>query len=113
VFSVGAAEKRARGRPPKLTHELRDQLLAQLTAGAGLAEAAPASGISARTLRSWRQRAWSVRPEDRPYVALERALRDARASARASDDPEAWRTTAEILDENERVWRELFVEDGV
>jgi transposase-like protein len=107
---VKAAEKRPRGRPTKLTPELRDQLLAQLAAGAGLAEAATASGISARTLRSWRQRAWSPRPEDRPYVELERQLRD----ARASDPPgaEAWRSTAEILEENERVWREL-VADGI
>ena len=96
-----------------LTPELRDQLLAQLAAGAGLAEAASARRISARTLRSWRQRAWSQRPEDQPYVELEQELRGARAAARATAkarDPEAWRTTAEILEENERVWRELFTE---
>jgi Transposase len=107
---VRPAETPRGGRPPKLTPELRDQLLAQLAAGAGLAEAARASGISERTLRSWRQRAWSARPQDRPYVELERQLRDARATA-AKRDPEAWLTTAEILDANERAWSDLFAED--
>jgi transposase-like protein len=107
---VGAAETPRGGRPTKLTPELSDQLLAQLAAGAGLAEAATASGISARTLRSWRQRAWSPRPEDRPYVELEQRLRDVRA---ATPDPEAWRTTAEIIAENERAWGDLFGEGGV
>jgi transposase-like protein len=107
-----AAENRGRGRPPKLTPELRDQLLANLAAGAGLAEAASASGISERTLHSWRQRAWSTRPEDRPYVELEQRLRDARATA-VRPDPEAWRTTIEILDANERAWADLFAEGGL
>lgn len=102
-----AAENRQRGRPCLLTPELREELLDRLAAGAGLAEAARASGISARTLRSWRQRAWSTRPEDRSYVELEQRLRDVRATA-LKRDPEAWRTTAEILEENERVWRDLF-----
>jgi transposase-like protein len=108
---VGAAEKgtRTRGRPTKLTPELGDQLLAQLAGGARLAEAASASGISARTLRSWRQRAWSARPQDRPYVELEQRLRDARATA-ARRDPEAWLTTAEILEANECAWSDLFAE---
>jgi hypothetical protein len=92
-----------------LTAERRDQLLAQLAAGAWLADAASTSGISARTLRSWRLRAWSRRPEDAPYVELEQALRDVRATAQARD-PEAWRTTAEILEENERAWSGLFDE---
>jgi transposase-like protein len=106
---VEAAEKRPRGRPTKLTPELRDQLLAQLATGAGLAKAATARGISARTLRSWRQRAWSTRSADRPYVELERQLRDARASA--PPGPEAWRSTAELLEANERAWRELVADD--
>jgi transposase-like protein len=106
---VGPAENRGRGRPGRLTPELREQLLAQLAGGAGLAEAASASGISARTLRSWRQRAWSTRPADRPYVELERQLRDARASA--PPGPEPWKSTAQILAENERVWAELVEED--
>jgi hypothetical protein len=106
---VRPAEKRPRGRPPKLTAELRDQLLAQLAAGAGLAQAASASGISERTLRAWRERAWSTRPQDRPHVDLEQRLRDARAAA-ARRDPEAWLTTAEILARNERAWSDLFAE---
>jgi transposase-like protein len=100
------------GRPTKLTPELRDQLLANIAAGAGLAEAASASGISERTLRAWRQRAWSRRPEDRPYVELEQALRDMRANA-VRAEPEAWRTTAEILAANERAWSDLFAEDAL
>jgi hypothetical protein len=106
---VEPAEKRPRGRPPKLTPELRDQLLANIAAGAGLAEAASASGISERTLRSWRQRAWSARPQDRAYVELEQQLRDARATA-VRRDPEAWLTTAEILAANERAWADVFGE---
>jgi hypothetical protein len=27
-------------------------------------------------------------------------------------DPEAWRSTAEILEANERAWADLFVEGG-
>jgi transposase-like protein len=78
-----------------------------VAAGAGLAEAASASGISERTLRSWRQRAWSTRPQDRPYVELEQRLRDTRRTA-AARDPEAWLTTAEILAANERAWADVF-----
>jgi transposase-like protein len=108
---VAAAEKRPQGRPTKLTLELRDQLLAQLAVGAGLAEAATASGISARTLRSWRQRAWSARGAGPTLRQLERRLRDARASA--PREPEAWRSTAEILLANERAWADLFVDGGI
>jgi hypothetical protein len=110
TLHVGAAETPRGGRPTKLTPELCDQLLAQLATGAGLAEAASASGISARTLRAWRQRAWSARPEDRPYVELERRLRDVRAAVTPEPDPEAWRSTAELLAENERVWSDLFAD---
>jgi transposase-like protein len=112
TLHVGAAETPRGGRPTKLTPELCDQLLAQLATGAGLAEAASASGISARTLRSWRQRAWSPRPEDRPYVELEQRLRDARTAVApvGSTDPEAWRSTAEILEANERAWADLFAD---
>ena len=106
---MGAAETRRGGRPTKLTPELGDELLARLAAGAGLAEAASASGISERRLRAWRQRAWSPRAEDRAYVELERRLRDVRAET-AARDPEAWRSTAEILAENERAWNDLFAE---
>jgi transposase-like protein len=108
MLSVTGRNSRG-GRPTKLTPELRDQLLANIAAGVGLAEAASTSGISERTLRAWRQRAWSRRPEDRPFVELEQALRDMRASALRAE-PEAWRTTAEILEANERAWADVFGE---
>jgi hypothetical protein len=43
---------------------------------------------------------------------LEQRLRDLRGTVRRSD-PEAWRSTAEILEANERAWADLFVEDGI
>jgi hypothetical protein len=42
-----------------------------------LQEAAAACGLSERTLRSWRRRAWSERPADRPFIELERRLQRA------------------------------------
>jgi hypothetical protein len=41
---------------------------------------------------------------------LERQLRDVRAAVTPDPDPETWRSTAELLEKNERVWRDLFGE---
>jgi transposase-like protein len=90
---VGPAENRGRGRPPRLTPELREALLARLAAGDGFAEAASAVRVSARTLRAWRQRAWSSRPEDRAYVELERRVQHVLGASRAVD----WETAASRL----------------
>jgi hypothetical protein len=73
---------RGRGRPGHLTPELADAIVAQLDAGAGLAEGARACGIGARTLRSWRRRAWSPRAADAPYIDLERRIIGALARSR-------------------------------
>jgi len=81
---MAAAEiRRGRGRPGHLTPELADALVAQLDAGVTLAEAARACGVGPRTLRRWRQRAWSPRPADAPFVRLEKRVLGALARATA------------------------------
>jgi hypothetical protein len=108
---VAAAENRGRGRPLRLTPELGELIAAELAAGADLGKAARAAGISPRTLRSWRQRAWSSRPEDRRYVELEQRLRpllgpgDAASSGRHGAEP--WEAVAARIEANERWWGEL------
>jgi hypothetical protein len=59
-----------------------------------------------RALRSWRQRVWSPRPEDRAYVALERRLRDELAARRPAG--QNWQDTAARLVDNEAEWRRLL-----
>ena len=112
--SVGAAEIRGRGRPLRLTAELAELIAAELAASASLGEAARAAGISPRTLRAWRERAWSSRPEDRPYVELEQRLRpllgsgDPAAPGRHGVEP--WEAVAARIEANERWLPEL--DDG-
>jgi transposase-like protein len=52
--------------------------VAQLGAGASLAEAARLCGLGPRTLRTWRSRAWSHRTADAPFVSLEKRIQHAR-----------------------------------
>jgi hypothetical protein len=107
---VAAAENRGRGRPARLTPELGELIAAELAGGADLAQAAGAAGISSRTLRSWRQRAWSSRPEDRPYVQLEQRLRpllgsDERRHRDGAMEP--WEAAAARIAANDRFWAEM------
>ena len=62
------------GRPTKFSDEVADRIVEAVAGGASLTAAARAVGIAPRTLIYWRARAWSSRPADRPYVALERRL---------------------------------------
>jgi transposase-like protein len=95
---VGAAEnRRGRGRPGRLTAELADAIVAQLGAGASLAEAARLCGLGPRTLRSWRSRAWSHRTADAPFVSLEKRIQQALATARAAEPP-SWEQAAAVLE---------------
>jgi hypothetical protein len=97
-LAVTAAEnRRGRGRPGRLTTELADAIVAQLGAGASLAEAARLSGLGPRTLRSWRSRAWSHRTADAPFVNLEKRIQQALATARATE-PLSWQQAAAALE---------------
>jgi transposase-like protein len=108
---VPAAENRGRGRPTLLTPELGEPIALQLAGGARLADAAIACGLSPRTLRAWRRRAWSSRPEDRAYVELEQRLRavlvDAPPAVPAPRDDEPWEEAASRLEANAAWWHEL------
>jgi hypothetical protein len=104
------AENRGRGRPARLTPELGELIAAQLAGGASLADAAVAAGIAPRTLREWRARAWSSRPEDRLYVQLEQRLRpvlgaDERRHREGRMEP--WEAAAARIAANDRFWAEL------
>jgi hypothetical protein len=110
--SVSAAQNRGRGRPRMLTPQVADQLVAQLAAGARLEDAAHAAGISPRTLRSLRRRAWSKRVEDRPFIALERRVQ---AALRRAPAPDAlgvgnWEEAAARIIGNEAWWAEFQAE---
>lgn len=108
----GAAKTSLGGRPSRLTPELADRLVAELRAGAGLADAARACGLDPRLVRAWRDRARSHDPRDAAFVALARRLEAARlvaarrvgraparswqeaAAALASQYPERWELPA-------------------
>jgi transposase-like protein len=101
------------GRPTLLTAELADRLVAELAGGATLRDTAALVGVNPRTLRAWRHRAWSRRPDDAPYVELEqrvqRALGHARVTATSSEpwqlaavrlmasDPARWGEPGDLL----------------
>jgi hypothetical protein len=40
--------------------------------------------VSVRSVQAWRARAWSQRPQDRPFVELERRVQGARIEAAAA-----------------------------
>jgi hypothetical protein len=71
--------------------------VAQLGAGASLAEAARLCGLGPRTLRAWRARAWSHRTADAPFVSLEKRIQQALATARAAESP-PWEQAAAMLE---------------
>jgi hypothetical protein len=79
---------RTRGRPTLLTPAVADELVSVLAAGGTVRDAAAATGVSARTIWEWRQRAWSRDPLDARYVALERRLVGAVARAGPAAEPE-------------------------
>ena len=72
-----------------------------LAGGASVAAAARECGVSVRSVQAWRARAWSPRPQDRPYVELERRVQAARveAAARAPAPVEDWKAAAARLEE--------------
>jgi hypothetical protein len=82
-----AETPRRAGRPTVLSDVVADRVVAELYAGGTLDNAAARAGISPRTLRSWRERAWSQRPEDQPFVRLEQGVRLALARARLAPEP--------------------------
>jgi hypothetical protein len=88
------------GRPSKLP-ELADRLVELMAGGATVTAAAAELGISRRTLQTWRARAYSREPHDRPHVLLEQRVQAARveAAASASAPVEDWRTLAARLEE--------------
>jgi Homeodomain-like domain len=121
---MGAARIPARrGRPCGLTDAIRDRLADQVASGLTLQEAAAACGLSERTVRFWRRRAWSERPADAPFIELERRLqralgrREERQLQPAADDwmeaasrleqqaPERW---GPVELDHEDDWRDLF-----
>jgi len=65
------------GRPSRLTPEVADALVELLGRGTTVTEAAAQLGIARRSIQGWRARAWSRRPEDRPYVELEQRIQRA------------------------------------
>jgi hypothetical protein len=95
----GAAKTSLGGRPSLLTPELADRLVAELRAGAGLADAARACGLDPRLVRAWRDRARSHDPRDAAFVALARRLEAARlvAARRAGHAPRTWQEAAVAL----------------
>ena len=69
-------EKKPRrpGRPSKLTSTTAAELVARLTRGDTISRAAADVGVTRRSVAAWRARAYSSRPEDRPYVEFEQSL---------------------------------------
>jgi hypothetical protein len=82
-----------------MTPTVVEVIVARVAAGDTLAEAARAAGVGVRTVRSWRRRAYSVEPADRPHVELERRLQAARLVAAQAIPPsgERWQTLAHRL----------------
>jgi transposase-like protein len=78
---------------------LADAIVAEISAGAGLAEAARGCGVGERTLRRWRRRAWSTRSADRDYVDLEKRIQRALAtSTTVEESPPSWEEAAAALE---------------
>jgi transposase len=94
--AAAAENQRRRGRPGRLTPELADAIVTQISAGTSLAEAARLCGLGPRTLRSWRRRAWSREPVDAAFVALERRVQAALAT-RPAKSP-SWEQVAAALE---------------
>jgi hypothetical protein len=95
------ADTRRRGRPPRLNAELGAAIVSRIASGDRVEEAAREVGIAPRTLRSWRERAWSRAPDDQPYVRLEQELRNALVVAerrRVSKPAADWREAARWLE---------------
>jgi hypothetical protein len=67
------------GRPPALTPEVADRIVAAVSAGAYLSVAARAAGVSRQTLHRWRAR--GAAQDSGPYHELEKALERAEAEA--------------------------------
>jgi transposase-like protein len=106
---VEAAENpRGRGRPGHLTVQLIERIEADVMAGATFSEAARLAGVSPRTLRSWRARAWSHRREDVLHVQLEQRLQHA-LQVTAHTTP-SWEQIAATVVANEN-WLDEFRDD--
>ena len=93
-------EPRPPGRPTLLTDGAADELVAAIARGETFRQAAASVGVTERTIRGWRSRAWSRRPEDLAFVALERRLIAALAAS-ARPNPALdfdWRAAAAALE---------------
>ena len=118
---VPAKNPRPPGRPTKLDDVVADRLVALVSAGATITDAAAELGVTRRTVQLWRARAWSRDPRDAPHVELERRLRDALAGGvgaagqptRSLDElaPDDWREIAARLEANDPLRWEL--DDGL
>jgi hypothetical protein len=91
-----------------------DAIVAGIAAGDSFAAAAKAAGVGARTLRTWRSRAWSREPADRACVDLERRLQRALASRQVApvQEPAPWEQLAANLVADQAWWREFEAEFG-
>jgi hypothetical protein len=74
------------GRPTKLTPALADRLVELFGTGATTKTVAAEVGVHPRSVQGWRRRAWSARPEDRPYVELEQRIQRALPPVEAEPD---------------------------
>jgi hypothetical protein len=77
LMAAAAENQRRRGRPTRLNAAVVDAIADRIAAGDTLAAACATAGVGERTLRAWRARAWSRRPEDRLHVELEQRLQAA------------------------------------
>jgi hypothetical protein len=73
-IGIVAEPKKPPGRPPKFTHDVAWRVIALLSAGATVKDAAADVGVTPRAIQSWRRRAYSRDPGDREFVEFERAL---------------------------------------
>jgi transposase-like protein len=85
------------GPPTRLTPDVAEAIVQLVAGGSTLVEAARAAGVSERSLRGWRRRAWSADPRDQACVQLERNL----LAALATRPPE-WEQAASKLAANAR-----------
>jgi hypothetical protein len=107
---VATAETKPRrpGRPSKLTPDVSSELLALIVAGVPIGHAAAEVGIDRRSVARWRARAYSTRPEDRPYVKLEQAIQRGKLAAAEVgqrshvDEPSDLRPLADVFADLER-----------
>lgn len=89
------------GRPSKMTRIRADEFVRLIDTGVSIDDAAAAVGVTPRTVRHWRQRAWSARAADLPFIAFEKAVQRAlgrRELAGNVAGVENWESVAMLLE---------------